>query len=325
MSTGGEEDDKAGAEAAYWSLALEEEPDNAELRARFEAWLAASPANCAAWSDTSQLYDLLGSPGYAAHRKRREARRGASVRPLPHRWSSRRAALAVGALAAAACLALFALPGVILRLEADHVTATAEMRSLMLDDGSSVALAPDSAVEIVPGPGRTVRLLKGEALFQVKRDPERPFRVLANTVETTVLGTEFDVRLHEDGAVVAVREGIVRVARTAAQVSERLEAGDWVSVTAAGVVARGARPTKEVAAWQSGRIIARDRSIADIADEVRRSFRGFIVVTNETLGSQRVTGVYNLSDPVAALRAAAAVHGGAVRQISPWLLVVSGG
>lgn len=319
MSTGGEGDDKAGVEAAYWLLALEEEPDNAELRARFEAWLAASADNRSAWSDTGEVHRLIGSPAYAAHRARRE------VRPPPRRPAGRRVALALAGLAVAACIALFALPGVMLRLEADHLTATAETRSLMLDDGSSVALAPDSAIEIVPGSGRTLRLLKGEALFQVTRDPDRPFRVLANGVETTVLGTEFDVRLQEGGAVVAVREGLVRVDRPAERISERLGAGDWVSVAASGVMARGEVPSKEVAAWQSGRIVARDRSIADIVDEVRRSFGGAIVVTSAAFGRQRVTGVYNLSDPVAALRAAVAVHGGTVRQLSPWLLIVGGG
>ncbi len=319
MSTGGEEDDKAGVEAACWLLALEDEPDNVDLRARFEAWLAASPANRSAWSDTGEVHGLIGSPAYAAHRARRE------LQPPPRRPAGRRFALALAGLAAAACIALFALPGLVLRLEADHLTATAETRSLTLDDGSSVALAPDSAIEVVPGSGRTVRLLRGEALFQVTRDPDRPFRVLANGVETTVLGTEFDVRLHDGGDVVAVREGLVRVDRPTTQVSERLGVGDWVSVATSGIVARGAVPPKEIAAWLSGRIVARDRSIADIVDEVRRSFGGVIVVASDSFGQQRVTGVYNLSDPVAALRAAAAVHGGRVRQLSPWLLIVGAG
>jgi len=317
MSARGEEDDKAAIEAAYWSLALEEAPGNAELRARFEAWLAASPANRLAWSDTSDIQALIASPGHAAHRARRESQPLAGLHRAPPR---RRIGLALAGLAAATGIALFALPGAVLRLEADHLTATAETRSVALGDGSTAALAPGSAIEIVPGAGRTIRLLKGEALFQVRRDTERPFRVLANGVEIAVLGTEVDVRLQDGGAVIAVREGVVRVDRAA--VSERLEAGDWVSVVAARVAARGTVPAKEVAAWQAGRIVARDRSIADIVDELRRSFHGVIVVSDEALAQKRVTGVYNLADPLVALRAAVAVHGGSVRQYAPWLLVV---
>lgn len=324
MSRTGEEDDRTGTEAAYWLLALEEEPDNAGLCARFEAWLAASPANRAAWQETTEIHGLIGSPDYAAHRahrSRREARKAVRAPLTVHSPLGRRVGLALAAMAAAACIALFA-PGVVLHLQADHATATAEVRSLTLGDGSTVALAPDSAIEIVPGAGRTVRLLKGEALFKVTRDPARPFRVLAQGVETTVLGTEFDVRLQEDGAVVAVREGVVRVDR--ATVSERLEAGDWVSVATAGVVDRGTLPVKEIAAWQSGRIIARDRSIDEIVDEIGRSFGGAIVVSQPSFGRRRVTGVYNLDDPETALRAAVSVHGGTVRRLSPWLLIVVG-
>lgn len=327
MSTRGPEDDDAGTAAAYWLLMLEDQPDDAELRARFEAWLAASPANQAAWAGTSQVYDLIGSPGYAAHRAARAVQQAEAVRPSrPRLLNRRRIALAVVTTASAACIALFALPGIILRLQADHVTAVAETRSLSLEDGSRVALAPDSAIEIVPGRGRTVRMLKGEALFQVKSNPDAPFRVLANDVETTVLGTEFDVRLQEGGAVVAVREGMVRVdMKGAAAVSERLAAGDWLSVAAPSQLQRGKVPTTEIAAWQAGRIVARDRSIADVVDEIGRSFPGVIVMPSDAFGQQRVTGVYNLSDPVMALRAVAGVYGGVVRQVSPWLLIVTAG
>ncbi len=327
MSERGQDNDKAGIEAAQWLLALEEEPDDTALRDRFEAWLAGSPANRAAWASTAEVDDMIGSAEYAGHRSRRESQKVEATHLFSRlRTTRRRAGLTLATAAIAACIAWFVLPGIVLRLQADHLTATAETRSLSLEDGSTVALAPESAIEVMQGPGRTVRLLKGEALFQVTRNPDRPFRVLANGVETTVLGTEFDVRLLDNGAFVMVREGMVRVDRSGgAAVSERLQAGDWLSVAAAARVERGAVPPAEVAAWQGARIIARDRSIADVAQEIGRSFPGVIVMPSESFGRQRITGVYNLSDPVAALRAAAAVHGGTVRQVSPWLLIVTGG
>lgn len=312
-SAGGE--DEATTEAARWLIALEEEPDNAELRARFEAWRAASPANAAAWANTSDVYELIGTPEYMAHREARRA------------WSGRRRRLVVGAaLALAACLAFVTLPGLLLRLQADYTTSTAELQAHTLPDGSTVNLAPDSAIEVLYGGNdRGVRLLRGEALFEVRPDPSRPFRVKAGVVETTVLGTVFDVRLLDEGTVVAVREGKVRVDdRTAAPpVSESLEAGDWVRIERNAKPHRGNLPAAEVAAWRAGQIIARDRSIGDVVDELRRSYGGGIVITNGALARERVTGVYNLADPAAALRAAVGVYGGTVRQVSPWLLVVN--
>jgi ferric-dicitrate binding protein FerR (iron transport regulator) len=95
-ASGEEEEDRAGIEAAYWCLALEEEPGNAELRARFEAWLAANPANRAAWSNTIHVQDLIASPGYAAHRARRAGQPLPAVGTVP--------CVALAALAAAACI-----------------------------------------------------------------------------------------------------------------------------------------------------------------------------------------------------------------------------
>ncbi len=320
----------ASVAAAHWLLALEEEPDDVDLRRRFETWLAESPENAAAWAGVSDVYDAIGAPAYVAHRAARESRHTAetTVVRLDRARRRRRFAVSAASLAIAACLAFAALPGLLLQWRADHVTSIAESRSVVLEDGSTVRLAPGSAMGVLEGRGaggdRGVRLLRGEALFEVVPDSARRFRVQANGVETIVLGTVFDVRLLDEGAFVAVRQGEVRVDRMAAPaVSERLKAGDWVRVERGGALSRGIVPPTEVAAWQRGQIVARDRAIEDIIEEIGRSYRGVVLVTDGALARQRVTGVYNLDDPVAALRAAAGVHGGVVRQVSPWLIVVS--
>jgi len=53
--------------------------------------------------------------------------------------------------------------------------------------------------------------LKGEAYFQVKKDPAHPFRVETGPTTTTVLGTAFDIReMKEEQAVeIRVTEGKV--------------------------------------------------------------------------------------------------------------------
>jgi transmembrane sensor len=236
-------------------------------------------------------------------------------------------AVGVTAVVFAAYLAFVFVPGFLLRLQADHVTSIAELRSFGLDDGSVVRLGPDSAIEVGQADGgRRVRLLKGEAFFEVTPDSARPFRVVVRDVETTVLGTAFNVRFAGEGAEVAVRSGLVRVDRAAARrsVAERLAPGDWVQVGWTGRVQRGAIPPEEVAPWLHGQIVARDRPLADVVDELRRYYGGAIIAAGGALAGRRVTGVYNLSDPVAALRAIVGAHGGSVRQVSPWLLVVVG-
>ena len=63
----------------------------------------------------------------------------------------------------------------------------------------------------------------------------------------------------------------------------------------------------------------------EVVDRLRLYFAGMIVITNSALSSRTVTGVYNLADQVEALRGIAQAHGASVHQISPWILMVSGG
>lgn len=322
--TSDSDDRRASREATDWLIVLREEPENVALRARFDAWIDASPAHAVAWAETRHLDDLIG--------RTRPVREERKVIPIGFararaRRRPRRIAIVATVSAMAACLMFVFAPGMLLWLQAAHMTSTAEIRTLHLDDGSIVRLGPASAIDVAFAPTeRRVRLLKGEAFFEVARDTGRPFTVESDHVRTTVLGTSFEVRLAGNGATdVAVRDGVVRVAwnKAASPVSEQLLAGDRVRIDGAGQVTRSSGPPDETAAWLRGQIVARDRSVADLVDELRRYHRGTIVIADGGLARERVTGVYNLSDPAIALRAVASAHGATVRQISPWLAVIS--
>lgn len=303
-------DDKARTEATRWLILLQEQPDDRALDAAFHAWLAASPDHAAAWAETRALGDLI------AQSPPRHADRWARPKPM------RRACTVVAAaLAMAAAIAVVLMPNLLLRATADYATGTAQLRKVTLPDGSIAQLAPDSAIDVdYTGGERQVLLLSGAAFFEVERDAARPFTVLADDVETKVLGTAFDVRLTEDGATVAVRRGAVRVERGG--VREQLGPGDWVRADASGAV-RGKGSPEQSGAWVRGELVAHDEPVADVVDELRAYFHGAILVTDDALAAQRVTGLYDLGDPGQTLRAIALTHGATVTQISPWLLVLS--
>ena len=71
------DDRRATQEATDWLIALREEPDDAVLRARFEAWRAASAANGVAWMVTCRVYDLIGETKPAVRPGALPVRRGA--------------------------------------------------------------------------------------------------------------------------------------------------------------------------------------------------------------------------------------------------------
>jgi transmembrane sensor len=316
------------ATASDWLIALGEQPANDELRARFEAWLAASPDHRRDWAEVARTAEVLGH-AEPAHRhewgafvRQRKADRAAASRAASA-GRRRRRVVGLAALAAAACLAFVFGGNLLLRLEADHMTATAEQRRVQLADGTVVLLAPESAIDVVYGEGtRRVRLLKGRAYFDVAAD-RRPFAVQAGEVEARDIGTAFDVGLDARGVDVAVREGIVDVSVAPNGTAARLESGDWLRVTAAGRVERGRLPADQVASWMQGQLVVKNRPVGEVVDALRPYFDGLVVLRGAALADQPLTGVYNLADPVEALRAVARAQGASLQRISPWLIVIS--
>lgn len=327
-------DRQAPVRASGWLVALSERPDDPRLRARFERWLSADPDHRRDWDEISRTADVLRRVPPLHHREwgefvsRRKAMRDATPSPLPgairngrRRWFSAGAV----ALAAAACFALFFLGGnILLRLEADHATATAELRSVRLADGTTVLLGPESAIGVdYSATARRVRLLKGKAYFEVGTD-SRPFSVEARDVEARDIGTTFDVKLGTSATDIAVREGIVDVTTPRQTAAERLVAGDWLRVLPAGGIERGRVPADQVASWTQGQLVVKNRPVAEVVDALRPYFDGVVIVRGTTLAAQPLTGVYNSADPVEALRAVARAQGAALHRLSPWVVVISG-
>ena len=96
-------------------------------------------------------------------------------------------------------------------------TVVGETSAHLLGDGTEIVLNTDSRVEVdYAGARRVVRLLKGEAGFDVAPDAARPFVVFAGDGRTEAIGTAFNVRLRGRAVDVTVTEGKVRVVSDAA-------------------------------------------------------------------------------------------------------------
>jgi transmembrane sensor len=325
--------------ASGWLVALCEKPGSRELHVHFERWLAANPAHVRDWEEIAHAADLVRAvpPSYdhewGEFLRRRQAARtlGGAAPPVKEAISPpplrRRLLARVVAVAAAACLALLVADGLLPRLAADHATASAERRSVTLADGTRVLLAPESAIDVAyTSEARQVRLIRGAAFFEVADESSRPFGVSAGGLSVRDIGTSFEVRLDEQGTGVAVREGVVDVtaSRSSGVVAERLEAGDWLRVTRTGPHQRGRTAADEVAAWTQGQLIVKNRPVAEVVDALRPYFGGLVILRGTSLGKQPLTGVYNLADPIDALRAVARAQGASLFQLSPWLVVISG-
>ena len=232
---------------------------------------------------------------------------------------------ALATLAIPLCLMLVFLPRLSLHLAADHVSATGERQTHVLEDGSTLTLAPESAVDIrYSDAERRIRLLKGAAFFDVQRDSERAFVVQAGSTHIAVLGTAFNVDRSDSGTRVSAAHGRVRVEdhSVTPAVFEDLAAGEQLAVTWGQGASRTRIAVDDVARWRRGEVVARDLTVSELVDSFRPYYGGAIWVM-PPFASQRVTGLYRLDDPVATLRNMARAHNASARQISPWLLVLA--
>ncbi|MDF1790780.1 MAG: FecR domain-containing protein [Thalassobaculaceae bacterium] len=307
-------DDDVEWAAADWLIALTDEPDDRDLHAGFADWLAADPAHPAEWQAVVRTYRALGAVDATA----------SDEPPLPGliRRPGRIAAWAGAAIAA--CLVLFAAPSLLLSVQADFTSGTAEIRRIELPDGSVVQLAPESAIAVDFGQAsRRVELLDGIAYFDVASDPARPFSVMAAHARATAVGTAFEVRRVASGDTVAVREGVVEVETDSR--SSRLVQGDALRVSMSGGVHRGTVVPRQIGLWSDKLVTARERPVSDLVDEIRRYYAGVIFVRGDELAHQPATGIYDMSDPAAALALIATSQGATLYRISPWILVLDGG
>ncbi len=292
-------------EAARWIAASEGDALSAEEREARDAWLAANPRHARAFAEMQDIWAHMGGvpeapslraslPPQPGRRDRRSAPR--AVLPRRRRW--------IGpALAASLALVFIGVADDLpTRLQADEMTATGERRIVKLPDGSTVHLDTHTAVALdFTGDRRVVRLLSGEAAFSVAPDHSRPFTVEANGGSATALGTRFLVRRDDNGASVTVTEHSVRVAYPAPQgASAVLAEGHSVTYGAGGLGRAAPANTADAMAWTEGVLVFKDSPLSDVVAEIGRYHRGYVRVLGEAQGL-RVSGVFRIDDPVAAI------------------------
>lgn len=292
-------------EAARWIAVAEGDALSAEERVARDAWLAADSRHVRAFSEMQDIWAHMAGvpetptlraslPERPARRSRRSAPRGPES--ARHRWTG-------PALAASLALVFIGLaedwPT---RLQADEMTATGERRVVTLPDGSTAQLDTHSAIAFdFVGNQRVVRLLSGEAAFIVAPDRSRPFTVKAGGGSVTALGTRFLVRRNDDGASVTVTEHSVRVAYPDPQGPTAVVAeGQGLRYDAGGLGRAAPTNTADAMAWTEGVLVFKDAPLSQVVAEIGRYHRGYVRVLGDAQ-ALRVSGVFRIDDPVAAI------------------------
>lgn len=215
-------------------------------------------------------------------------------------------------LAAAALGAAFALSWALYAnfIRDSYSTATGEIRSFELKDGSLIQLNTRSQVRVdFSDEARDVRLLAGEALFKVVRNPSRPFRVHAGLAVIQAVGTEFNVYRQEHGTTVSVLEGAVLVSDP--RTKRTLVAGQEAIIAPAGDITKLAKAdTAKATAWRQRRLIFRGERLEEVAAEFNRyNETPRIKVEGALARGKPLAGIFDADDPESLVQFLAGVEG----------------
>jgi len=210
-------------------------------------------------------------------------------------WSK----IAKGALAACLVIAA-AVYGIRLYVtkpqETTYATDIGASKRLTLADGSQIELNTDTVVRIGrDGDTRKVWLDRGEAYFQIKHDPARPFVVMANGHRLLDIGTKFLVRRGQDKLQVSVLEGKVQYdPKPGSPAATLLASGDVLTATRGSVSIdrAGATEIANALGWRSGVITLDNTTLADAASEFNRYSRRHIVIADPDAAKLRIMGTF---------------------------------
>ncbi len=188
------------------------------------------------------------------------------------------------------------------------------MRRIPLADGSTVLLNTSSELLVsFDQQQRHVGLIRGEALFQVASDRERPFVVLTEAMAVRAVGTAFDVRLGAERLDVTVTEGTVELrhsnAAHAVVEAQRLSANQRAVVDRARSIEvrpiAACRGAERQLAWRDGLLAFNDDTLAAAAAEINRYNQRQVVIDDAALAAMPIVGRFRITDIEDFARAAA--------------------
>ena len=308
------------AEAAAWVARLHGSERSPTLEAGFRRWLETHSSHREAFDMATEAWELGGSiPGGALPRVARHSGAAASTGMLhaPNRSRSARSS-GTGFLTAAAAIGAVAI-GLIWHQVRESAVATdiGEQRTLLLEDGTRVALNTDTRLVVnYDEKLRRVRLENGEALFEVTRDVARPFIVTAGDRKIEALGTSFVVRRDEARIAVTLVEGKGAVAPVeASSASDPIDArrltlspGQRLTIAYNAPLKVDQPVLATVTAWRRGEVVLDDVSLADAVDEMNRYSHVKLAVESQEASKIRISGIFRAGDSTRFAQAVAATH-----------------
>lgn len=287
--------DATEAEAARLLARLNSDPtpeDEAELC----AWVEADPRHAVAFARAEAAWEAAERLKSAAAEVNLPPMAEIASEEQQRRLSRNimmAAAIAVILFIVAAIVTVWTFNGV-----DRYETRIGDISHITLADGSILHLNSGSEAEVrFTDLGRKVRILKGEAAFDVARDPERPFEVEARSALVRALGAAFNVRLRPSLIEVTVTKGAVYV-RCGEHKADRVPAGVGVVLQprSFALTRLDSRIISQRTAWRRQMVELNDETIEQAANEFNRYRAAPILIGDSRVSSLRLSGRFRTND-----------------------------
>lgn len=194
-----------------------------------------------------------------------------------------------------------------------YSTEVGVQKTVELSDGSTILLNTNSQVEVrYTQEARDIRLLHGEAFFDVASNPRRPFTVYAGTGFVRAVGTAFTVHLRNNNVEVTVTEGDVELISLidpiAVNAPERTRlTPERLAVVAAGQSALFSEeiesletiPESELnrkLSWRQGVLVFAGDPLAKVVADISRYTDMTIVILDPELRDLRIGGYFKVGE-----------------------------
>lgn len=182
------------------------------------------------------------------------------------------------------------------------VRAGDELVLLTLEDGSRVSLNSNSEI-FYPEKFRSGKrevLLKGEAFFEVEKNPNKPFLInIEEKAMVEVLGTSFNIRSERSGEAISVLvvEGRVALSEADGETDGDagskipgliLEKGEQARMTG-GTIFRKEAIDKNMLSWKTGILYFDQSYIGDVVNQLESHYKKQILLNKNVPGDLQFT------------------------------------
>lgn len=302
--------------AIAWKLSIDEGSSTADERSEFMRWHAASEEHARAWRQLGSLDQRVSAAAGPARQALLQSRAGMRRR-IGKLGGGLAGMFLLGSLLAWVGAPSLS-PGYWL---ADQRTATGELRTLRLEDGTLLSLNTHTAVDIdYEGEQRIIVLHQGEISVETGHQDPRPLLVRTDDGRLRPLGTRFLVRREAHGTRLEVLQASVAAMPLNSGDEQVLHEGQQVLMDANGLGQVGQVATG-VDAWTRGMLVVDNVRLADLLAALGHYRSGHLGVADD-VADLRVTGSFPLTNTDLALESLVPALPVKIERHTPWWVTI---